>query len=104
MPLPLGGTSNHFRTSALIAAGGWDPYNVTEDADLGMRLYRLGYHAEMLTRYTVEDAPTDRAAWLGQRTRWFKGWMQTELIRSKCLKFNNIMENFLKRILGVATV
>jgi cellulose synthase/poly-beta-1,6-N-acetylglucosamine synthase-like glycosyltransferase len=79
-PMPLGGTSNHFRTDVLRAVGGWDPYNVTEDADLGMRLYRLGYRAEMLTRYTVEDAPTDRAAWLGQRTRWFKGWMQTWLV------------------------
>lgn len=79
-PMPLGGTSNHFRTDVLRAVGAWDPYNVTEDADLGMRLYRLGYHAETLTRYTVEDAPTERAAWLGQRTRWFKGWMQTWLV------------------------
>jgi cellulose synthase/poly-beta-1,6-N-acetylglucosamine synthase-like glycosyltransferase len=79
-PMPLGGTSNHFRIDVLKAVGAWDPYNVTEDADLGMRLYRLGYHAEMLTRYTVEDAPTDRATWLGQRTRWFKGWMQTWLV------------------------
>lgn len=79
-PMPLGGTSNHFRTSLLREVGAWDPYNVTEDADLGMRLYRLGYRAETLTRYTVEDAPTDRAVWLGQRTRWFKGWMQTWLV------------------------
>ena len=79
-PMPLGGTSNHFRTDVLKAVGAWDPYNVTEDADLGMRLYRLGYHAETLTRYTLEDAPIERAAWLGQRTRWFKGWMQTWLV------------------------
>lgn len=80
LPMPLGGTSNHFRTQLLREVGAWDPYNVTEDADLGMRLYRLGYRAETLTRYTVEDAPTDRAVWLGQRTRWFKGWMQTWLV------------------------
>jgi cellulose synthase/poly-beta-1,6-N-acetylglucosamine synthase-like glycosyltransferase len=79
-PMPLGGTSNHFRIDALRIAGGWDPYNVTEDADLGIRFYRLGYRAETLTRYTVEDAPTERAIWVGQRTRWFKGWMQTWLV------------------------
>ena len=79
-PMPLGGTSNHFRAEALKAVGAWDPYNVTEDADLGMRLFRFGYRAETLTRFTVEDAPTERSVWLGQRTRWFKGWMQTWLI------------------------
>ena len=79
-PMPLGGTSNHFRADILRTVGAWDPYNVTEDADLGLRLYRLGYRAETLTRYTIEDAPTDRRVWLGQRTRWFKGWMQTWLV------------------------
>lgn len=76
-PMPLGGTSNHFRMAVLREVGAWDPYNVTEDADLGMRLFRLGYRAETLTRYTVEDAPIDERVWLGQRSRWFKGWMQT---------------------------
>ncbi len=80
MPLPLGGTSNHFRTAALRAAGGWDPYNVTEDADLGMRLYRLGYRSETIRRHTFEDAPIKARVWVGQRTRWFKGWLQTWLV------------------------
>ncbi|WP_117195269.1 glycosyltransferase family 2 protein [Rhizobium terrae] len=80
MPLPLGGTSNHFRTAALRTAGGWDPFNVTEDADLGMRLYRLGYRAETLMRQTLEDAPTAMRVWMGQRSRWFKGWLQTWLV------------------------
>ncbi|UIK08655.1 glycosyltransferase family 2 protein [Neorhizobium galegae] len=80
MPLPLGGTSNHFRADALRAAGGWDPFNVTEDADLGFRLYRLGYRADVITRQTVEDAPTTMRVWLGQRSRWFKGWLQTWLV------------------------
>lgn len=80
MPLPLGGTSNHFRTDILRAAGGWDPFNVTEDADLGMRLYRLGYRSDVLLRQTVEDAPTTAKVWMNQRTRWFKGWLQTWLV------------------------
>ncbi|NKN34955.1 glycosyltransferase [Agrobacterium sp. a22-2] len=80
MPLPLGGTSNHFRTHLLRAAGGWDPYNVTEDADIGLRLYRLGYRAEVIRRQTLEDAPTSIPVWTGQRTRWFKGWLQTWLV------------------------
>ncbi len=80
MPLPLGGTSNHFRTEVLRAVGGWDPFNVTEDADLGMRLYRLGFRSDVIERQTVEDAPTDAGIWVRQRTRWFKGWMQTWLV------------------------
>lgn len=80
MPLPLGGTSNHFRIGPLKAVGGWDPFNVTEDADLGMRLYRLGYRSATIRRQTLEDAPTTGAVWLGQRTRWFKGWLQTWLV------------------------
>jgi len=80
MPLPLGGTSNHFRTEALHAAGGWDPFNVTEDADLGLRLYRLGYRSDVIMRQTLEDAPTTTRVWMGQRSRWFKGWLQTWLV------------------------
>lgn len=80
MPMPLGGTSNHFRTRVLQDVGGWDPYNVTEDADLGLRLYRRGYRCGVLSRPTYEEAPTEIRAWLGQRTRWFKGWLQTWLV------------------------
>lgn len=80
MPLPLGGTSNHFKTSLLKLSGGWDPYNVTEDADLGMRLCRMGYRSSTLTLPTYEDAPTEFRVWLAQRTRWYKGWLQTWLV------------------------
>jgi cellulose synthase/poly-beta-1,6-N-acetylglucosamine synthase-like glycosyltransferase len=80
MPLPLGGTSNHFRTDVLREAGGWDPFNVTEDADLGFRLHRLGYRSDVITRQTLEDAPTTIRVWMGQRSRWFKGWLQTWLV------------------------
>ena len=77
MPLPLGGSSNHFRTSVLRDAGGWDPYNVTEDADLGFRLARHGYRSVMFRSTTYEEAPARFGAWLRQRSRWMKGWMQT---------------------------
>jgi cellulose synthase/poly-beta-1,6-N-acetylglucosamine synthase-like glycosyltransferase len=77
LPLPLGGSSNHFRTDALRRAGGWDAYNVTEDADLGMRLARFGYGVAVIDSTTYEEAPARIAPWLRQRTRWFKGWMQT---------------------------
>jgi cellulose synthase/poly-beta-1,6-N-acetylglucosamine synthase-like glycosyltransferase len=80
LPLPLGGTSNHFRTDALRKAGGWDPFNVTEDADLGLRLYRLGYRADVLHRQTLEEAPVEPTVWLAQRCRWYKGWCQTWLV------------------------
>ena len=80
---PLGGTSNHFRRAALEHVGGWDPYNVTEDADLGTRLRRFGYRCEMITHPTCEDGPTMTRDWISQRTRWFKGWMQTWLVHMR---------------------
>jgi cellulose synthase/poly-beta-1,6-N-acetylglucosamine synthase-like glycosyltransferase len=83
MLLPLGGTSNHFRRAVLEEVGGWDPYNVTEDADLGMRLARFGYRTETIACPTWESGPDTLAIWLPQRTRWFKGWMQTWLVHMR---------------------
>src|SRR4051812_50000420 len=73
----------HFRTQALRDAGGWDPFNVTEDADLGMRLARLGYRAAVIGSTTYEEAPARVAPWVCQRTRWFKGWVQTWLVHMR---------------------
>jgi cellulose synthase/poly-beta-1,6-N-acetylglucosamine synthase-like glycosyltransferase len=83
LPLPVGGSSNHFRTTALRQAGGWDPYNVTEDADLGICLHRLGYRSATLSSATYEEAPARFGAWLRQRTRWYKGWIQTWLVHMR---------------------
>lgn len=80
LPLPLGGTSNHFRIKALRHVGAWDPYNVTEDADLGIRLHRCGYRSATIDKPTFEDAPVTASVWIGQRTRWYKGWLQTWLV------------------------
>jgi cellulose synthase/poly-beta-1,6-N-acetylglucosamine synthase-like glycosyltransferase len=80
IPLPLGGSSNHFRTATLRRVGAWDPYNVTEDADLGVRLARFGYRSVAIATATYEEAPAQVGSWLRQRTRWFKGWMQTWLV------------------------
>lgn len=83
LPFPLGGSSTHFRTAALRRVGGWDPYNVTEDADLGIRLHRLGYRSAVLPSTTYEEAPARFMPWLKQRTRWYKGWMQTWLVHMR---------------------
>jgi cellulose synthase/poly-beta-1,6-N-acetylglucosamine synthase-like glycosyltransferase len=83
LPLPLGGSSNHFRTDILRKIGAWDPYNVTEDADLGIRLARYGYRSTMIASTTYEEAPAQVRPWLRQRTRWFKGWMQTWLVHMR---------------------
>jgi len=77
LPFPLGGTSNHFRIDALRAVGGWDAWNVTEDADLGFRLWRNGWRLGVLSRPTYETPPGALEFWLPQRTRWLKGYMQT---------------------------
>ncbi|WP_210497068.1 glycosyltransferase [Microvirga antarctica] len=82
-PLLLGGTSNHFRTGTLRAIGAWDAWNVTEDADLGIRLARFGYRVADLPSSTLEEAPGDLAAWMKQRTRWMKGFIQTVIVHSR---------------------
>jgi cellulose synthase/poly-beta-1,6-N-acetylglucosamine synthase-like glycosyltransferase len=79
-PIPLSGTSNYFRRSALIEILGWDSFNLTEDADLGIRLYRNGYKIGLLTRPTYECAPENWRDWFFQRTRWFTGHLQTILV------------------------
>ncbi len=83
LPVPLGGTSTHFRTPVLRAARGWDPWNVTEDADLGVRLALLGWRVMDLPSSTLEEAPAELAAWMRQRTRWMKGFMQTCITHSR---------------------
>ncbi|MGY4711702.1 glycosyltransferase family 2 protein [Mycolicibacterium sp. CBM1] len=83
IPIPLGGTSNHFVTEALRRVGGWDAYNVTEDADLGWRLSRLGYRTAMLDSYTLEEANSQLWNWITQRTRWQKGFLITSLVHMR---------------------
>ncbi|BCY06879.1 glycosyltransferase [Actinoplanes sp. L3-i22] len=80
MPIPLGGTSNHFRTAELRELGAWDPYNVTEDADLGIRLARAGYRVGVLHSVTLEEANSDFINWIKQRSRWYKGYLMTWLV------------------------
>lgn len=80
LPMMLGGTSNHFQVRTLRDLGGWDAWNVTEDADLGLRLARCGLRVETLASRTGEEAPVSLAALLNQRVRWMKGWMQTAFV------------------------
>lgn len=82
-PVPLGGTSNIFRTDALIDAGGWDPHNVTEDADLGLRLARRGWRTAVIDSTTYEEANCALPNWIRQRSRWMKGFMQTWLVHRR---------------------
>ncbi|MCL6636779.1 MAG: glycosyltransferase, partial [Alicyclobacillus sp.] len=77
VPLPLGGTSNHFNIDVLRQVGAWDPYNVTEDADLGIRLYKRGYKTAVINSTTWEEANSQVGNWLRQRSRWIKGYLQT---------------------------
>jgi cellulose synthase/poly-beta-1,6-N-acetylglucosamine synthase-like glycosyltransferase len=77
LPIPLGGTSVFFRRSVLEALGGWDAHNVTEDADLGMRLARFGYRCEMIASTTWEEANCRVLPWIRQRSRWLKGYAVT---------------------------
>lgn len=83
IPIPLGGTSNHFRTDVLHELGAWDPYNVTEDADLGVRLTQAGYRVGVVNSTTFEEANGVWRSWINQRSRWIKGYMQTWLVHMR---------------------
>jgi glycosyltransferase XagB len=80
IPFPLGGSSNHFRTEILRHVGGWDAWNVTEDADIGLRLTSFGFQVECLDSTTYEEAPKTLRSFFNQRRRWCKGWYQTLIV------------------------
>jgi len=80
---PLGGTSNHFRVDTLRQIGGWDPFNVTEDCDVGVRLGRIGLQVAMLDSITWEEAIPHVRPWIRQRSRWIKGYIQTYLVHMR---------------------
>jgi cellulose synthase/poly-beta-1,6-N-acetylglucosamine synthase-like glycosyltransferase len=82
-PIPLGGTSNHIRRDVLVQVGAWDAFNVTEDADLGVRLARMGWRVAVLGSTTYEEANSDVINWVKQRSRWYKGYLQTCLVHAR---------------------
>ncbi len=79
-PIPLSGHSTHFRRSVLEKIGAWDPYNVTEDCDIGIRLHRFGYKVDVIDSVSKEEAASHFTAWIRQRSRWMKGFIQTSLV------------------------
>jgi glycosyltransferase XagB len=81
--IPLGGTSNHFRTEDLIAFEAWDPFNVTEDCDLGVRLFKAGRKTAIVDSVTLEEANSNVKNWIRQRSRWIKGYFQTYLVHMR---------------------
>lgn len=83
LPIPLGGTSNHFRVDRLRELGAWDPFNVTEDADLGLRAAARGYKVGVINSTTYEEANSRVGNWIRQRSRWIKGYMQTALVHTR---------------------
>ncbi len=83
LPIPLGGTSNHFQTKLLRELGAWDPYNVTEDADLGIRATARGFTVGVINSTTMEEANKAPKNWIRQRSRWIKGYMQTWLVHNR---------------------
>lgn len=82
-PIPLGGTSNHFRLGLLREVGGWDEFNVTEDCDLGLRLFSNGWRTRILDSTTWEQACPNINFWIRQRSRWVKGYIQTYLVHTR---------------------
>ena len=83
LAIPLGGTTLFFRRPALEALGGWDAHNVTEDADLGIRLARHGYRAELIHTVTEEEACCAPLPWIKQRSRWLKGYAMTYCVHMR---------------------
>ena len=82
-PIPLGGTSNHLNRMRLLELGAWDPFNVTEDCDLGIRLHKANYKTAIVDSTTFEEANSDLNNWIRQRSRWVKGYVQTWLVHMR---------------------
>ncbi len=83
VPIPLGGTSNHFRVAVLRDLAGWDPFNLTEDCDLGVRLHRRRWRTLVLDSTTWEEANSQLGNWIRQRSRWVKGYIQTHFVHTR---------------------
>jgi len=83
LPIPLGGTSNHFKVDVLRKISGWDPFNVTEDADLGVRMAAEKKKVGVIDSTTYEEANSSFRNWIRQRSRWVKGYMQTSLVYNR---------------------
>lgn len=97
LPVPLGGTSNHFKIAALKEVGFWDAYNVTEDAELGIRLSYYGYKVQVFDSLTLEESPVSLGNWLYQRSRWIKGFIQTTLVLVHNKTYNKKL-SFLEKV------
>lgn len=83
LPIPLGGTTLFLRRKVLEEVGPWDAHNVTEDADLGMRLYRHGHRVSLIDTVTQEEANVRIWPWIKQRSRWIKGYMATYAVHMR---------------------
>ncbi len=94
MPIPLGGSSNHFSVKHLKEIGMWDPHNLTEDADLGLRIYCNNYKTYLMDSYTYEEAPVMLYQWIKQRSRWIKGFIQTFMVYTKLNFSRKVKLNF----------
>lgn len=81
--VPLGGTTVFFRREVLEKVNGWDAHNVTEDADLGVRLARHGFRTELMPSVTREEANNRFWPWIKQRSRWLKGYGITWWVHSR---------------------
>ena len=99
LPIPLGGTTVYLKRAALKHVGGWDAHNVTEDADLGIRLYRFGYRTILVPTVTREEANNRVIAWIRQRSRWLKGYIITYLVHMR-RPFRLLKELGARRFLG----
>ena len=108
-PIPLGGTSNHFKTDYLRLIGGWDAFNVTEDCDLGVRLAKRGFRTAIVDSTTHEEANSNLRNWYLQRSRWIKGYIQTYLVHNRRQREffkNNKIKDFLsfQLVVGVKVI
>lgn len=101
--IPLGGTTLFFRRPILEKLCGWDAHNVTEDADLGVRLARHGYMTELIPTVTYEEANCRAWPWVKQRSRWLKGFLITWLVHMRAPRALLRDLGFI-RFLGVQTL
>ncbi|PID52281.1 MAG: hypothetical protein CR972_02285 [Candidatus Moraniibacteriota bacterium] len=77
--IPLGGNTVFFKKHWLERVGGWDEKNLTEDADIGIRMSAAGARTKVIydeEHVTREETPPSVAQFIKQRTRWNQGFIQ----------------------------
>ncbi len=77
--VPLLGTNQYVRKSALEQIGYWDSNALSEDTEISLRLARRGYKVKYVTVNAMMEAPAKLKVFIRQRMKWLRGYTQAAM-------------------------